>query len=277
MNGQQQGGALADWAVPPELAADIAGRFIVETVAAAGVAGVVVGLSGGIDSAVSAALAARVLGAPRVLAIFLPYETSAPTSLTDARAVAEALGVRLETLEITPIVDAFLQRIPNAGRVRRGNVMARVRMTVLYDLSAREKALVLGTGNRSEILLGYTTLHGDAACGLNPLGSLYKTEVRRLAAFLGLPKAVLHKPPSADLWVGQADEDELGFTYAEVDSLLHCMVDEGLGARQLAALGFAPSLVEKVRARVKATAFKRRLPPVAPLPGRASPEDTNLP
>jgi len=272
MNGNPHAATEPDWLMPPQRAAEIAVRFVAETVEAAGAAGLVVGLSGGIDSAVSAALAVRALGAARVLGAFLPYATSAPTSLADARAVATVLGVRTELIDISPLVDGFLPQVPAADRVRRGNVMARARMIVLYDLSARERALVLGTGNRSEILLGYTTLHGDAACGLNPLGSFYKTEVRLLGRFLGLPEAVLQKPPSADLWVGQADEDELGFTYAEADRLLHYMVDEGLGDRQLAALGFAPAFVARVRARVAAMAFKRRLPPVAPVPGRPSPE-----
>jgi NAD+ synthase len=260
------------WTVPAATAAATAAAFVAETVAAAGAAGVVVGLSGGIDSAVAAALAVRGLGAGAVLGLYLPYATSAPASLADARAVAGCLGLRAEQLDITPVVDAFLQQVPDADRIRRGNVMARARMLALYDVSARERSLVLGTGNRSEILLGYTTLHGDAACGLNPIGSLYKTEVRLLAAHLGLPESVIRKPPSADLWAGQADEDELGFTYAEADRLLHHMVDEGLGDRQLAALGFASEFIARVRARVAAMAFKRRQPPLAPFAGRPLPE-----
>ncbi len=263
----------ADWLIPPEQATAVAARFVADTVAAARAAGVVVGLSGGVDSAVAAALAVRGLGAAGVLAVLLPYATSSPTSLTDARAVAQALGLRTELFEITPVVDAFLQKVPDADRVRRGNVMARVRMIALFDVSRRENRLVLGTGNRSEFLLGYTTLHGDAACGLNPLAALYKSEVRALARHLGLPAAVLDKPPSADLWVGQADEDELGFTYAEADRLLHHMCDEGLGDRQLAALGFAPALVARVRERVAAMAFKRRPPLFAAFPGRPLPPE----
>jgi NAD+ synthase len=265
------------WAVPPERAAAVATQFIAETVTAAGARGVVVGLSGGIDSATSAALAVRALGADRVLGMFLPYATSAAASLADARAVAELLKVRAELVDITPAVDALLATAAEASAIRRGNVMARVRMIILFDRSAREGGLVLGTGNRSEALLGYTTLHGDAACGLNPIGSLYKTEVRALAAHLGLPPAVLDKPPSADLWVGQADEAELGFTYAEADRLLHFAIDEGLGDRQLASLGFSPELVGKVRARVAAMAFKRRPAPAAPFPGRPSPDGPGKP
>ena len=273
MHDNAYSGTVDAWTVPPERAAAIAAAFVADTVAASGATGVVVGLSGGIDSAVAAALAVRGLGAPRVRGLLLPYVTSAPTSLSDARAVAACLGVQTELLDITAVVDALLQRLPEANRVRRGNVMARVRMIALYDLSAREGALVLGTGNRSEILLGYTTLHGDTACGLNPIGNLYKTEIRALGVHLGLPEAVICKPPSADLWVGQADEEELGFTYTEVDRLLHHLVDEELGDRQLAALGFAPDLVSQVRARVRAMAFKRRLPPMADFSGRLPPAD----
>ncbi len=259
------------WALP---AADLAAqgaRFIADTVAAAGRDGVVVGLSGGIDSAVAAALAVRALGPDRVHAWCLPYATSNPQSLADALAVGESLGLAPVTQPITPMVDAILAACPDADAVRRGNIMARVRMILLFDASQARRALVLGTGNRTEWLLGYTTLHGDAACGLNPLGQLYKAEVRALAEHLGLPPAVLTKRPSADLWAGQADEDELGFSYADADRILHHHVDERLQPRQLAALGLAPALVERVLARLRAQAFKRT--PVAVLDlGRRHPD-----
>ena len=145
-------------------------------------------------------------------------------------------------------------------------------MIGLYDISARDSLLVLGTGNRSESLLGYTTLHGDNACALSPLGQLYKTEIRLLAKYLGLPDAVILKPPSADLWVGQSDEEELGFTYADADQILHYSVDEKLGEKQLAALGFAPALISLVIKRMFSMAFKRRLPPAAAFPDRPEPE-----
>ncbi len=260
------------WCVAPVEAADIASRFVIDVVSAAGAGGVVVGLSGGIDSAVSAALAVRGLGRDRVLGLLLPYATSASSSLQDARSVADFLGIRTELVEISPLIDAWMEMQTGADQVRQGNVMARVRMIVLYDISRREGLLVLGTGNRSEALLGYTTLHGDNACGLNPLGQLYKTEIRLLAAHLDLPEAVILKPPSADLWIGQFDEDELGFSYAEADRILHHLVDVGLGERQIAALGFAPELVRKVNERMRAMAFKRALPPVAEFPGRPDPD-----
>ncbi len=250
-------------------------QFIAATVAAAGpagAAGVVVGLSGGIDSAVAAALAVRALGPGRVLAAMMPHATSTSAAVDDAREVAGALGIASEEMEITPLVAAWSAMAGEPDRIRRGNVMARVRMILLFDISARDGRLVLGTGNRSEALLGYTTIHGDNACAFNPLGRLYKTEVRLVARHLGLPEAVIAKPPSADLWVGQADEDELGFTYAEVDRLLHFWIDEGLGDRKLVALGFAPDLVARVKARVGAMAFKRQLPPAAEFPGRPDPD-----
>jgi NAD+ synthase len=261
-----------EWAFGPEAAAARCTAFIRETLAAAGRERLVIGLSGGIDSAVSAGLAVRAVGAGNVTGLLLPYTTSSRESLVDAAAVAAHLGVATEKVDIGPMVDTCLAGQPDADAVRRGNVMARIRMIVLYDRSARDRALVLGTGNRTEALLGYTTLHGDAACGLNPLGQLYKTEVRLLAAWLGLPDAVLTKVPSADLWVGQADEDELGFAYADADAVLHAMVDQGLGTDRLAAAGFDPELVARITARMEAMAFKRRLAPVAVFPGRRDPD-----
>ena len=262
-----------EWALAPVEAQALALPFIRATVEAAGASGLVVGLSGGIDSAVAAGLAVAALGADRVRGVLMPYRSSSPASQSAAEAVAAVLGLPTELREITPMADAFLGALDAGGdRIRAGNVMARCRMVVLYDVSARDGSLVLGTGNRTEALLGYTTLYGDNACGLNPLADLYKTEVRLLAAHLGLPESVRTKAPSADLWSDQTDEGELGFTYAEADRLLHHMIDEGLGDRQLGALGFAPDLVAKVRARVAATAFKRRLPPTAAVPGRPAPE-----
>ena len=254
---------LWDWLVPADLAVDRCADFISGTVAAAGASGLVIGLSGGIDSAVAAGLAVKALGPDRVHGVALPYRSSDPASLADAEAVARSLGLELERRDISPMVDAFLAEIPEDARLRRGNVMARCRMIVLYDISARDGSLVLGTGNRTETLLGYATLFGDAAFALNPLGDLYKAEVRALARHLELPEAVLTKAPSADLWVGQTDEEELGYSYEEADRLLHAMIDEDLGDRRLASLGFAPEMIEAVRARVRAQAFKWRPIPTA--------------
>jgi NAD+ synthase len=261
-----------DWILDPAAAADICGTFLREELAAAGCERLVVGLSGGIDSAVAAGLAVRAVGADKVLGIMMPYATSSAASLEDAAAVAATLGLSTEKVEITAMADAFLADVSAADRVRRGNVMARCRMIVLYDRSARDGSLVLGTGNRTEALLGYTTMYGDNACALNPIGQLYKTEVRLLAAWLDLPETVITKAPSADLWAGQSDEDELGFTYAEADRLLHHMVDDELDDPGLASLGFEPGLVTRVRGRMRAQAFKRRTPSVATIPGRRDPD-----
>ncbi len=261
-----------EWALEPIEAADTCARFVKSVLAASGRDRLVVGLSGGIDSAVAAGLAVRALGPERVTGVMMPYATSSAASVTDALSVAENLGLSVEKVEITPMADAFLTRIPATDRVRCGNIMARCRMIVLYDRSAALDALVLGTGNRTESLLGYTTLYGDSACALNPLGRLYKTEVRLLSAFLELPVEMLTKAPSADLWEGQSDEDELGFTYAEADFLLYNLVDKGLGPKRLAALGFSAELVEKIISRVRAMAFKRNPPPMAEFIGRVDPE-----
>lgn len=261
-----------DWIVPPAEAADRCCAFLRDTLAEAGFRRVVIGLSGGIDSAVSAALAVRALGPDNVLGAYLPYRTSAPESLADAREVAANLGIAAELRDITPMADAFLADVPADARVRRGNVMARCRMIVLFDISAREEALVLGTGNRTETLLGYATLHGDAAFALNPLGDLYKEEVRALARFLDLPAAVLDKSPSADLWEGQTDEQELGYAYADADRVLHFMIDEGLGDAQLRSLGFGAGLVADVRRRVRAQAFKWLPVPYARVLDRPMPD-----
>ena len=224
---------------------------------------VVVGLSGGVDSSVSAALAARALGPEQVTGVMMPYKTSSPASLEDATAVAGAIGIGTVTVEITDQVDSYFQHFPDAGELRRGNKMARERMTILYDLSARERALVLGTSNKTELLLGYGTLHGDMASAINPMGDLYKTQVWALAEHLGLPEAVITKAPSADLWAGQTDETELGFGYREVDALLLCLVDQRVTRVELVEKGFDADFVERICRMVQDSQFKRRLPVIA--------------
>ena len=236
--------------------------FIKDTIAAAGFTRAVLGVSGGIDSALSCCLAARALGPANVLALRLPYKTSSPASLAHAQLVIEATGVQSKTIPITGPVDAILERLPDANPIRRGNVMARVRMTFLYDQSAAFQGLVVGTGNKTEILLGYSTIHGDAACALNPLGDLYKAQVIQLAEFMGVPKEIITKPPSADLWPGQTDEDDLGFTYEEADNLLYRLIEENATMEECVRDGFQEDFVKKVVARVKRYRFKSALPPV---------------
>jgi len=264
--------ARPQWAFDPAMAAEHCGAFIKSTLGAAGVEKLVLGLSGGIDSAVAAGLAVHALGAENVLGIMMPYSSSSAASLTDAEAVAAALGMKTEKVSIAAMADTFLADIPAEDLVRRGNIMARCRMVVLYDRSARDGSLVLGTGNRTEALLGYTTMFGDNACALNPIAELYKTEVRLLSAWLNLPDSVLTKAPSADLWEGQSDEDELGFSYEDVDNLLHAMFDLGKDDEGLVAAGFDLEFVNTVRRRVMGMAFKRRLAPVAEFAGRRNPD-----
>jgi NAD+ synthase len=223
----------------------------------------VVGLSGGLDSATSAYLAARALGKDRVVAVIMPYRKGSPSSLDDARQVVDMLGIEAVSVDISSVVDSYFATCPDADRVRRGNAMARARMIVLYDQSVVYDALVLGTGNKTEHLLGYTTLWGDMACAVNPLGDLYKTQVRQLANALGVPGAIVDKPPSADLWDGQTDEGELGFAYADVDRLLYYMIDKGCEQQRLEELGFSRDFVERVAQRIRATEFKRRMPLIA--------------
>ncbi|SHE47255.1 NAD+ synthase [Seinonella peptonophila] len=221
---------------------------------------VVIGLSGGIDSALSLYLAVRAFGADRVIAVRMPYRTSSTNSLTDAQIAVEETGVESITIDITPQIDAYFNRFPEASPLRRGNKMARERMTILYDLSAEHRALVVGTSNRTEILLGYGTQFGDAASAVNPIGDLYKTQVRQLASYLGVPQSILDKPPSADLWSDQTDEGELGFRYIDVDILLYHLIDLGLSAQQVKQKGFDPSFVNHVVARIRQNQFKRVMP-----------------
>jgi NAD+ synthase len=243
--------------------------FLSHEVKKVGVTRAVLGLSGGVDSAVSAALAARALGPSNVLGVMMPYQSSSPESLADAYEVAGSLGIETAVVEITAQVDAYFSRYPDASRLRRGNKMARERMTILYDHSAATSALVVGTSNKTELLLGYGTLYGDMASALNPIGDLYKTQVWGLARHLALPAAVIEKAPTADLWSGQTDETELGFSYHEVDRLLFQMIDERCSTAELAELGFDPAFVERISQLVRRSQFKRRLPVIAKISSRS--------
>jgi NAD+ synthase len=251
-----------------ELATRILTDFIRTEIQRAGFERAVVGVSGGIDSALSCVLAAKALGPENVLALFMPYATTGTDSQQHAQQVINASGVQSETVPITPMVDPLLAEIPMEEKVRRGNIMARMRMVVLYDRSASFQGLVVGTGNKTEILLGYTTLYGDSACAINPVGDLYKTQVRQLARALDIPSEIIDKPPSADLWVGQTDEDELGFTYEEVDRLLVLLVDGRYDLEACVAAGFKREFVEAILDRIRRNQFKRLMPPIAKLSNR---------
>jgi NAD+ synthase len=256
-------------AIDTDLVERILVGFLRDEVHKVGFERVVLGLSGGVDSAVSAALAQRALGAENVVPIIMPYRTSNPQSEADARAVADSLGIKPEVVDISPQVDAYFEgSFPDADRARRGNKMARERMSILYDMSSKHSALVVGTSNKTELLLGYGTIHGDMAHALNPLGDLYKTQVWALARHMQLPSQVIEKPPSADLWEGQSDEQELGFQYAVVDVLLYYLVDARCTRAELRALGFEDAFIDEIGRRVRDSQYKRRPPLIAKLSAR---------
>jgi NAD+ synthase len=259
---------VADLTINTDLARTILTGFIKSEVTRVGYSRAVVGLSGGIDSALSLALAVEALGAQNVLAVRLPYRTSASDSLEHAQQLIDQFKVRSETIDITAMVDPLIERDPQMSKIRRGNIMARARMIVLYDQSEVFKGLVIGTSNKTEILLGYSTQFGDSACAINPLGDLYKAQVRQLSQAMDLPQAVIDKAPSADLWEGQTDEGELGFTYAQVDQLLYLLVDQRYSPQECVQAGFDEKFVATVVERIRRNQFKRMLPPIAKLSNR---------
>ena len=259
------------------LTVEILHSFIRNEVHKFGFTHAVLNLSGGIDSALSAYLAAGALGPENVLALLLPYRQSNPDSRSDAEAVAAALGISSKLIEITPLVDSYFAEFADMDVKRRGNVLARARMIVLYDQSVAFDSLPLGTSNKTELLLGYSTLHGDMASAVNPIGDLYKTQVRQLSRHLGVPQAIIEKPPSADLWPGQSDEGELGFAYADVDHLLYLLVDERYRPDELIAAGFDREFVESVTRVVQGMQYKRRPPIIAKLSQRTIERDFRYP
>jgi NAD+ synthase len=229
----------------------------------------VVGLSGGIDSALSTYLSAEALGADNVLAVRMPYRTSSESSLLDADKVIEILGLPSLTISITEMSDPLINTFPDMSNIRRGNIMARLRMTILYDQSAAWGGLVMGTSNKTEFLLGYSTIYGDSGVALQPIADLYKYQVRQLARAVGVPQSIIDKAPSADLWEGQTDEGELGFTYDDVDQVLYLLVDERYTVEETIEEGFERAFVEHVWRRVKANHYKRTMPNIAKLSKRS--------
>lgn len=228
----------------------------------------IVGLSGGVDSAVTAALAAQALGPGNVIGVRLPYSTSSPDSLAHAQLIADTLKIECRTIDISAAVDGYLTNEPDADPTRRGNVMARMRMLALFDLSAKHRAIPLGTGNKTERLLGYFTWHADDAPPVNPLGDLYKTQVLALASYLGVPDEIVGKAPSADLVVGQTDEADLGLSYERADEILTWLL-AGFNTADLIERGLDRAEVEIVDRRLHGTHWKRRLPTVAVVSGSA--------
>ena len=262
------GAAEPDLLLDPALTVRILAGFIRTEVLRTGRSRVVLGLSGGIDSAVAAYLAVRALGPQSVVAIVMPYRSSSPDSVSDAESVIGALGILAEKVDISPLVDGFDRVSGKVSRLRLGNVMARARMMVLYDRSEQYAALVLGTSNKTELLLGYGTLWGDLASALNPLGDLYKTQVRAIAEYLLVPSRIRKKPPSADLWPTQSDEADLGFSYERVDRLLALLVDARLDRDAAVAAGFDRKMVDRVARLVVRSQFKRRPPIIAKISTR---------
>jgi len=270
-------GPIADLTLNAALVEEILSGFIAAETTRTGRRRVVVGLSGGLDSAVSATLAVKALGSAGVVAVLMPHRLSQLSSLEDALKLAKRLGVRHEIIDISPMVDPYFERFPDADRLRRGNRMARERMNVLFDRSAAHGALVLGTSNKTELLLGYGTLFGDMASALNPIGDLYKTQVRQVARHLRLPAAIQRKAPTADLWAGQTDEAEIGATYAVADQILCLLFDERWETDEVVAAGFDRRLVERLRTTVMRSQFKRRPPLIAKLSTRTVGVDFRYP
>jgi NAD+ synthase len=274
------------FALPEELAIDtgVARRLIADFIRGqlgqAGFERAVLGLSGGIDSALVAYLVAEAIGAERLLCVMMPYRTSSPASRGDAEEVIRQLGCAAELVEITGMVDAYFGADGTPGAagpegldaapLRRGNLMARMRMSVLYDRSVTWGGLVVGTGNKTESLIGYTTLFGDSACAFNPVGDLYKSQVRQLSAAMGVPETIIRKAPSADLWPGQTDETEAGFSYPELDRLLFWRIDKRRSVEECVELGYDRAMVERVDRMVAGAEFKRQVPPIAKLGPRTA-------
>jgi len=257
-----------DLTINTDLAREILTGFIRSEITRVGFSRAVVGLSGGIDSALSCVLAAQALGPENVLAVRMPYKASSRDSLDHAQLLIDQLGVQSKTIEITDMVEPLIHLDPEMSKVRKGNLMARARMIVLYDQSEAFKGLVVGTSNKTEILLGYSTMFGDSASALNPIGDLYKTQVRQLSRALNVPAPIVDKPPSADLWAGQTDETELGFTYEEVDRLLYLLIDQRYMPQEAVEAGFDEKFVDLVVSRVRRFQFKRMLPPIAKISNR---------
>ncbi len=238
-------------------------RFICNQTRDRGFTKVVVGLSGGLDSSLTLYLCCQALGKENVFALILPYKTTSGETINYAKLIARKYQVKTRFIDITDQIDIYFKNFPTADKIRRGNKMARERMGILYDQSKELDALVVGTNNKTELLLGYGTIYGDIACAFNPLGGLYKTQLRQLAKDVGIPSQIIQKIPSAELWPGQSDERELGLTYAKVDRLLYYLVDEKFSDKKLLRLGFKKGYIQKVKKRIADNAFKMRLPPIA--------------
>ncbi len=264
--------------VNPELVVRMLTQFLKDEITRIGFERAVFGLSGGVDSSVVAYLLARSFPRENLLALVMPYKSSSPESVEDALLVVKELGIPHRVVDITPMIDSYFERYePDASPLRRGNKMARERMSVLYDHSAKLGALVVGTTNKTELLLGYGTLFGDLACAVNPLGDMFKTQVWQVASYLGVPERIVKKSPTADLWAGQTDEGELGYTYYLADEILYLMIDERMFPEEIIKMGYPAEVVKDIKSRVIRFQFKRRPPLIAKLSWRTVEHDFRYP
>ncbi len=252
-----------DLKINSKLVKDLLVRFTREETEKVGFSKLVVGLSGGVDSALSAVLASEALGNENLLCVILPYKSSSKDSVEDAELLANKFGLKTETIDISPSADALIASKSKIGNVRKGNILARTRMIILYDISARDGALVLGTSNKTELLLGYGTLFGDMAHAINPIGDLYKTQVWQLAEFAGVPDRIVKKKPSADLWAGQTDEGELGYAYEDMDKALYLLVNQKMKTEEVVSRGYDAKMVNDLHKKIMTSQFKRRPPIIA--------------
>ncbi|MGB9834494.1 MAG: NAD+ synthase [bacterium] len=266
---------MVDLTLNTKLAVDVIVRFLREETGKFGFNKLVLGLSGGVDSSLVAYLSVEALGKENVFPYFLPYKSTDPQSEIDALFMAETLGLSLRKIDITPMIDAYFELEPEADKVRRGNKMARERMAILFDQAMAHSAMVVGSSNKTELLLGYSTWYGDMACSLMPIGDLYKTQIWQMAKDLGLPPQIVKKVPTADLWPGQTDEGELGFQYLLADQILYLLVDERLSPVEVEKKGFSGDLIERIVKRVERYQFKRRMPPICKLSPRTIGWDFN--
>jgi NAD+ synthase len=242
--------------------------FIKDSIVKNGFQNAIVGVSGGLDSAVVLALCQKALGGRRTFALLLPYRVSAPESLNHGKMICAQFKVPFEIIDISPSVDAYFKRCPAENRLQIGNKCARERMSVLYDFSVRKKALVVGTANKSELLVGYSTQFGDSAAAFLPIGDLYKTQIFELARHLGIPEEIVAKKPSADLWPGQTDEGEIGIAYKDLDIILHLLVDKRWDEGEIVERGYSLPVIRRVKKMIVNSQFKRTMPPVAKLHAR---------
>lgn len=243
-------------------------KFIREETHKAGFGQAIIGVSGGLDSTVCAYLAAQALEPDKVIGLIMPYKDLDSEGVAHAEKVASILGIRHQKIDISPQIDAYFALFPTENVILKGNKMARERMSILYDFSAREKAMILGTSNKTELLIGYGTIHGDMACGINPMGDLYKTQIRELGAYLKIPAEILAKKPTAGLWPGQTDEDEIGISYEELDQILYHLVDLRQSPDEVARAGFDPQKIRRIIDMIKKSEFKRKMPPIAKVSSR---------